>query len=190
MKTQAVTWERFANTSERTMLSGHPLGVREDFALTSEQLTMLKAIEAYDFWYVTERLRKKHLLPDDLIEDAVYEFKRYVALIGLGYRKLTITSKAVDEVWHAAILFTAEYRKFCVTTVGSFIHHSPNTSRKPRNPAYQDNLINAYDAVFGTLPEIWVKEKAHRDSDLNGYNDGYSLDDCDDCEEACDCVEE
>ena len=44
-----------------------------------------------------------------------------------------MVSELIDELWHTFILFTNDYRKFCDTTVGEYIHHDPNVNAEDRN---------------------------------------------------------
>jgi hypothetical protein len=36
----------------------------------------------------------------------------------------------VDEMWHAFILYTKDYTKFCVDHFGFYLHHGPTTSEQ------------------------------------------------------------
>ncbi|HSR47324.1 MAG TPA: hypothetical protein VLL77_04990 [Anaerolineales bacterium] len=132
-----------------------PLGAREDLALSREQVEMLLALEQYDLWFVEERLARKDRLPVDRIPGAILEFKRYMALVGLGHRGLAMVSPEVDDVWHALILFTRQYADFCQQAFGTFIHHVPRTSRTPLPEDGRANFLAAYEAVFGDPPTAW-----------------------------------
>ena len=69
----------------------------------------------------------------------------------------------VDEVWHTFILFTIEYRKFCNTIFGEYIHHEPNvSSRYGVDPLFPykkkqstEFFYEQYKTYFGPLPKIW-----------------------------------
>ena len=126
----------------------HPLGVRNELSLSIEELEMLRRIEAHDLWFVEERLIRKGRVSAENVEEAVFEFKRYMALVGLGYRGLAMLRPDVDEVWHAFILFTREYSAFCQEAFGTFVHHVPRTSRSPA-PAGAEAFLAGYDDVFG-----------------------------------------
>jgi hypothetical protein len=125
------------------------LGIRAELSLSPEQLEMAHKIEAFDLWFVEERLARKGLLAPERLAAAVLEFKRYFALVGLGYRNLGMLSPEADEVWHAFILFTREYAAFCRDAFGMFIHHVPRTSRSPRQEASTSAFLEAYAEVFG-----------------------------------------
>ena len=130
----------------------HPLEIRADLPLSPEQVEMTRFLEMYDLWFVEERLARKGLVPAERIPGAVLEFKRYMALVGLGYRGLGMLNPEVDEVWHALILFTREYAEFCQEAFGTFIHHVPRTTRAPLPQASTENFLTAYEEVFGAVP--------------------------------------
>ncbi len=137
----------------RELAVDRPLGFRADLSLSAEQVDMMGSLEAYDLWFVEERLTRKGLVPADKVEDAVFEFKRYMALVGLGYRGLGMLSPEIDEVWHAFILFTREYAEFCQAAFGSFVHHVPRTSRSPLAESGAEKFLSAYGEVFGEIPQ-------------------------------------
>ena len=134
--------------------AAHPLGIRDDVPVTREQLRRLAALEAFDLWFVEERLARKELLPLGLIPEAVAEFRRYIALIVLGHRGLGVPSPEVDEVWHALILFTQDYARFCDLLGAGFIHHVPHTSRSPARPLGEPSYKELHRKYFcGPAPK-------------------------------------
>lgn len=55
-------------------------------------------------------------------------FRRYLELQlrkTKGGGSLAMPSRAVDEVWHAALLHTRWYNKMCNDCLGYFLHHEP-----------------------------------------------------------------
>lgn len=132
-----------------------PLGVRPDLRLSVEQVEMMRSLEGSDLWFVKERLARKDLVTPERIPGAILEFKRYMGLVGLGYRGLGMLSREVDEVWHALILFTREYEEFCRAAFGSFVHHVPRTNRSPQGEGGAARFLQAYSEVFGEVPTAW-----------------------------------
>lgn len=129
---------------------------------------------------VTERLKQGMVfneMKDGQIREVVDEFKKFIAILVINHEKGTrveMVSELVDEVWHTFILFTNEYRKFCDTMVGEYIHHEPNVnSAYGIDPLfiYKKNLsaeffYEEYEKYFGPLPELWkVKESSNIKSD-------------------------
>lgn len=51
--------------------------------------------------------------------------------------KVTSSLWILDEMWHTFILFTKDYKRFCMDYFGFFIHHTPSLNPfeiKPYNP--------------------------------------------------------
>lgn len=139
-------------------MTPYPLDASPSLSLSLEQRKMLSALERADLWFVAERLERKGLLAAGEIPQAIREFKRYLALLGLGHRGLAMPSPKVDEVWHAFLMFTRQYAAFCQSIFGEFIHHVPRTSRIPA-PAHDANgFEKAYRRVFGDPPRIWIRD--------------------------------
>ena len=132
-----------------------PLGVLPTQSFSTEQVEMLGYLERADLWFVEERLTRKQGFSAIRAQEAILEFKRYMTLVGLGYRGLGMVSPEVDEVWHAFILFTRDYAALCQAAFGEFIHHIPRTSRDQSPPVGAERFLQAYREVFGDLPEIW-----------------------------------
>lgn len=86
--------------------------------------------------------------------------KRYSAKSDL----LLQPSPFVDQVWHAHILNTHDYKAFCKQVFGHFMHHIPGEAHEPNGgfDVYDYELtIEAYEERFGkpgeglTNPMIW-----------------------------------
>ena len=134
----------FRSAYERLM-SIHPvLGI-----LASWDLTRVKR-----YLEATEGFAMEHL---DAMER---EYKRFHALVVLnqGDRPVPITLH-VDPMWHAHILFTADYRCFCEAVHGLYLNHNPTVTdleREHLRPAYIANTLADYDMYFGLPPvEFW-----------------------------------
>ena len=142
-----------------------PFNILDNVHLNEEQLDRLRVIEEYDLWFIIERVRSKGILAEHLTDQAVTEFKKYMALVALGYEELGMHSSEVDEIWHNFILFTREYSEFCEKACGHMIHHRPNTSRRPQlPPASVATFKDAYTTFFGTIPPIWHARKMNEES--------------------------
>ena len=147
-----------------------PLGAIPTQSFSTEQVEMLEALHRADLWFVEERLTRKQEYSADRAREAILEFKRYMALVGLGYRGLGMVSPEVDEVWHAFILFTKDYAAFCQAAFGEFIHHVPRTSRDVLPGVGAERFLQAYREVFGALPEVWRERigEGRADKDPSG----------------------
>jgi len=160
--------------------SDRPLGVRADLSFSAEQLEMMHFLEAYDMWFVTERLERKGLVSAAHMAETVSEFRRYMALVGLGYRGLGMLSPEVDDVWHAFILFTREYAAFCQDAFGTFIHHVPRTSRAAVPEASRGNFLRAYAEVFGEPTALELSKESAAGAALSDEPAGCGTEDCTD----------
>ena len=137
-----------------------PFNILENVYLSEQQIERLRTIEEYDLWFIIERVKAKKILSEDLTDQAITEFKKYMALVALGHEELGMHSSEVDEIWHNFILFTREYAEFCERVCGHMIHHRPNTSRRPQLPPTSvDTFKKAYTIFFGTIPPIWQAPK-------------------------------
>jgi hypothetical protein len=61
-------------------------------------------------------------------------------------------SPLIDEVWHAHILCTKDYRTFCADVFGEYLDHLPGS--EGFNWAYYDNTTIGYEKKFGALPLV------------------------------------
>ena len=121
---------------------------------------------------VVERLRQKKIfndMTDGQLKEILDEFKKYMAILVINYRngkKVEMVSELVDEVWHTFILFTNEYRKFCETIIGEYIHHEPNVSSYGVDPLFSlkkkqgtEFFYEEYERCFGPLPDVWTHKQ-------------------------------
>lgn len=59
----------------------------------------------------------------DLVMRGLRQF--FMAHLRSGRRFVAMPSKAVDEAWHAHILHTQAYQRWCRTAFGRLLHHTP-----------------------------------------------------------------
>jgi hypothetical protein len=151
---QLLTCQEGESNTMRNYSPVLPLGIKRT-DLSADQLLMLRAIDNYDMWFVAERLERKKLIAPHRIAMAINEFKKYLALIALGHRGISMNSSEVDEVWHNFILFTYEYNRFCHDVIGEFVHHAPQTSQHQIRAENTEKFLIAYRGMFGAVHEIW-----------------------------------
>src|SRR5580765_8144967 len=95
-------------------IPARPLGVRPDVELTDAQWTALQRLQDYDLAPVRARLLKTGAPPTERVDDAIFEFRRFLGLAVVGYdRRLAVAGAAVDEVWHTCLLFSRLYADLC-----------------------------------------------------------------------------
>lgn len=63
--------------------------------------------------------------PNIDVDKVMPQYRNFLYLAAVTRKKLPVPSKAVDGIWHAAILYTIDYAKFCQDIAGCFIHHTP-----------------------------------------------------------------
>jgi hypothetical protein len=109
------------------------------------------------------------------------EYQRFMALLAQGYTQLGMFNSEVDKIWHAHILNTVLYERFCTQIHGKMIHHVPNTERNqghaeeclskcPKSNCSHSEALNAradsatsaryfrdaYIAAYGEYPgDVW-----------------------------------
>src|SRR5581483_4517826 len=60
--------------------SARPLGVRADVSLTADQARTLLVLQEYDLALVRDRLLREGAMPAAWLDEAIYEFRRYLSL--------------------------------------------------------------------------------------------------------------
>jgi hypothetical protein len=138
--------------------------------LSAKTIESLHRLEKYEIPSgVIERIKPKDpfdKMTDAQIREIVNEFKKFMAIVVMNHKtdnRVEMVSELVDEVWHTFILFTNEYKKFCNTLVGEYIHHEPNVDslygidplfpyKKKQSTEF---FYEEYERCFGPLPEIW-----------------------------------
>lgn len=119
---------------------------------------VIEAIQSYNFDHVRERIVRKKLLSEDIVDEAIAEYKRYMTMNARTSDRLTMFSEPIDEVWHQHILFTRDYANFCEKAVGHFVHHDPMTPEQQRKGRKEraERFYEMYVESFHTLPSaIW-----------------------------------
>ena len=132
-----------------------PLGVRADTALSPGQLRSLVILQGYDLNPVRERLLRTELLTPALVDLMIFEFRRYLGLRLVQGRSVPMLSRAVDEVWHTALLFTRLYADLCQNVFGSFMHHDPATEAWPDVDERWNDFNASYHSLYGPLGVLW-----------------------------------
>lgn len=61
--------------------------------------------------------------------------------------------RVIDEMWHAFILHTAEYARFCMTYFGEVIHHQP--TRRADLERFRESLARVPEADRAA----WLRER-------------------------------
>jgi hypothetical protein len=106
-----------------------PLGLKEGVEVPDAVLRKLEYIEAFDLEADDEFASTLKKLTH---KGATLEFKRFLALpliYSTEQASAFAPSLPIDSLWHAFILNTRQYRKFCEEVYGYYLDHIPGKSR-------------------------------------------------------------
>lgn len=83
------------------------------------------------------------------------DLKRYLYLAATRGGSLPPPPK-IDDAWHQFILYTQNYRPFCLGVLGVMVHHVPASYFAPY-PATQNRMRTVRQArrLFGELSDNW-----------------------------------
>jgi len=62
---------------------------------------------------------------EEYLQKGIIALKQYYAIALLDPANAHAVSAAVDPFWHAHILHTQEYMRFCEQVIGEYMHHQP-----------------------------------------------------------------
>jgi hypothetical protein len=129
---------------------------------------------------LVRRYMRDHDVPEERARHAFEELKKFLVLCtlegGTGGRGACAPSQRLDEIWHAFVLHTRAYEKYCRERLGRVVHHNPTDG--PESDLYVRTRETAL-RTFGALdPEFWPMNAALA-ADCNGSCSGDSY--CSDC---------
>jgi hypothetical protein len=133
-----------------------PLGLRPEVAcaLNRHQRSALERLAAFDLSRVRRRLEDDGPFPSAWIDEAILEFRRFMALKIVPGPAVTMSSPVVDEDWHTCILFTRLYADLCQHVFNEFVHHEPNDGDDPGTGSVL-TFQQRYQDTFGVLTRMW-----------------------------------
>lgn len=116
------------------------------------------ALDNYDFSFVREKMVREGTLTSEAFRVVEQEFKKFLKLVLREDGPLAMIDRRVDELWHSFILFTPQYRRFCVDVMGFFVDHQPRTSMTPVPTGAIKNFVDAYKRQYGELGPFWLED--------------------------------
>jgi hypothetical protein len=124
--------------------------------------SVVERVLAFDLDEIVEHYADSYGLPLETARAHERELKRYLALCALDPDGRYGMAGVVDKLWHAFILFTKDYARFCEKAAGVFLHHVPRTKRQDPDGSPYDayaRTLAAYERVFGEPAprEIWPR---------------------------------
>lgn len=123
--------------------------------ITSEALIALerRLNKAFRFTFM-DHVRARVLaanpkLNNDAYDWALLELRRFFLMTAICKDQVPMYCENADKIWHEMLLFTREYRTFCDTFVGRFIHHQPHIA-KPTGTAKIFMRVK-FELIYGIL---------------------------------------
>ena len=138
--------------------SERPLAILPGSVLTEKQLVSLATLAGYDLSPVRQRLLNDAMLPSTWVDEAIFEFRRYLGLQVVAPGSIPMFSKPVDEVWHACLLHSRLYADLCQQVFGYFLHHEPATNADDDSggEARWLGFVARYEALYGPPGRLWL----------------------------------
>ena len=137
------------------------MNVMHQNAFVAESVNPLVAL-SYQNDVLVKRFSKRNNVPLKKAHHLFEEMKKFLIVCRILGEPCS-PSKDIDEMWHHFILHTRDYRDFCMTYLGKFIHHNPTeapviSSRK--------SMIDLAEKIFGSIDrKLWPStEKVACDS--------------------------
>lgn len=103
-------------------------------------------INAIDFTMVKMKIQDKEDglgWTEQQADDAIIEYKRFLALKRTYPHKDIVPHKAIDDFWHQHILDTQKYADDCEIIFGYFLHHYPYFGIKDEQD--KQDLVDAFE---------------------------------------------
>jgi hypothetical protein len=147
------------------MSSYRPMGILPNASLTKEQLTSLRVLDQFDLSRIRTRLLDDATMPSTWVDEAIFEFKRYIGIYVIIKTPMPMFSRHVDLAWHACLLFSRLYADLCQQVVGDFVHHEPVEQGEIPVADRWDEFRAAYEALYGDLGRLWLIAHPHRGPD-------------------------
>lgn len=112
--------------------------------LTEEEFDeRLQELREFDLRPVTDRVREKRGYEN--AEELEMKFRRFAKLLLEQPDTEFGLSADLDEYWHAFILDTARYHRFCEAVFGGYLHHVPGDPLERDAEAYVEGIGNDRD---------------------------------------------
>lgn len=122
------------------------------------QETKIKLALAYENSNIIEKFCVEFEVDKGLGEEYFVEVKKFLFLCSNTSEKLA-PSAEIDKIWHTFILFTKDYRLYCMHFLGKFIDHVPEVNKDHSilpEENYLLNTITNYQLVFGEINNrVW-----------------------------------
>jgi hypothetical protein len=135
--------------------SPRPLGVLPAVALSPAQARTLTVLETFDLAPVGQRLVQDGVFPERMLDEALFEFRRFLGLRAFVPGPIIMFSDHIDQVWHTCIIFTRLYAALCQQAFGEFIHHEPTMDHDPGRDSKIAAARALYERIYGPMGPTW-----------------------------------
>lgn len=147
----------FLRTRRQAVGAGKP-STRERSMTTAITTTGRSLIDAAVFDRLSQRIVTDHGLPLELAQRIVDQTGAFLKACADNPGAALSPSMTVDLGWHAFVLHTGDYARFCQQVAGRFIHHEP-TGPEDGTDQGSEVLATTVDAIrrSGMMidPKLW-----------------------------------
>ena len=140
--------------------------------------TKIKSALSYENADIITKLCSEYDFEQEVAKEYFIEAKKFLYLCANTIDRLA-PSAEIDNIWHTFILFTKDYRQYCMHFLGKFIDHIPEVAKdteelgEPKENCLL-NTITHYENVLGELNnEVWqvpFKNELEEDDDCFNCN--------------------
>ncbi|MGE7215099.1 hypothetical protein ACQKJC_01275 [Priestia koreensis] len=127
-------------------------GIRSDLGLEELLSRLENAMPESYAAHVKKRVIGEGQIREEDYDYYEMELKRFF-LLSTILKEVPMYSEKVDEIWHAMLMFTREYERFCEDYKGNMIHHAPSVGNTTEERAF-------FEWVYGRL--FLTNEGTHR----------------------------
>ena len=142
--------------------------------------TKINLALSYENADIIEKLCSEYDFEKELAKEYFIEVKKFLYLCANTTDRLA-PSAEIDKIWHTFILFTKDYRQYCIHFLGKLIDHVPEVKKDTSTPTENCllNTITNYESVFGELNNnVWQVPFKNETEDDNCSN-------CSNCNSDC-----
>ena len=137
---------------------------------------LLSRVMQYQHPELVERFKDKLRLSQESAQQLFDDVKRFLFVCGTQRSDGGSPTEKIDLGWHEFLLYSRDYREFCLDMFGHFIEHAPrayfNPTRRPKGQMRTTYLIAL--SVFGSLSINW-------DQAAPSHADMHTTSPCDAC---------
>ena len=103
-----------------------------------------------------KRRNGERLWDEERVQQALNEYKQFLALMAWYPEAALVPSDDIDEVWHTHVLNTARYQADCEAIFGRFQHHLPSVGESEEvveeHLKGRDETARLFEESFGEVP--------------------------------------